>query len=83
MDDSFFYFKLADDHFICLSPLSKDILGDLGADSLGDEFGYFLYESSDRSSHSCTKILAKCESYEAASRLIELYKTSPVISRAA
>jgi hypothetical protein len=77
MDDSFFYFKLAKQHFICISPLSKGLLGEMNTDGLGDEFGYFVYESTENSPRGCTSILAKCESYESASRLIEIYKTAP------
>lgn len=75
MEDSFFYQRLSAEHFICISPLSKHILMALQVDGLGDQFGYFVYESADGSPRGCTKILAKCESYESASRLIELYNT--------
>lgn len=79
MGDSFFYLRLEAKHFICVSPLSKSLLDDLGVDGLGDEFGYFIYESTEPSPKGCMKILAKCEGYETASRLIEIYR-SPVIA---
>lgn len=80
MDDSFFYFRLEAKHFICVSPLSKGVLDELGVDGLGDEFGYFIYESTEPSPKGCTNILAKCEGYETASRLIEIYRSPTLAS---
>ena len=83
MDDSFFYRRLAAKHFICISPLSKELLNDLQVDGLGDEFGYFVYESADGTPRGCMNVLAKCDGYEAAYRLIELYRSRDARSLAA
>ena len=83
MDETFFKFEVTPDHFVCLSPLSQEIIDAFGADDFGDDFGYFIYESRGIGSSQCTSILAKCPSYEAASRLIELYTSGIRLKRAA
>jgi len=73
MDDSFFKIEIAPNHFICMSPLAQEVLDALGVDDLGDDFGYFIYESTGRSITGCINVLAKCPSFEAAARLLEIY----------
>ncbi len=73
MDDSFFKMEIAPNHFVCMSPLTQDVLDALGVDDLGGDFGYFIYESIGYSTTGCTTVLAKCPSYEAAVRLLEIY----------
>ncbi len=78
MDDSHFRYEMRPGHYICLSPLSDEILDELGVDGLGDSFGYFIYETEGGVSASrCTNVLAKCPSYEAACRVLEIYSSHP------
>jgi hypothetical protein len=74
MDDSFFSIEMEPGQYICISTLNKEILEESGVDGLGDDFGYFVYESADEGSGTkCINILAKCPDFEAASRLMEIY----------
>lgn len=83
MDETFFKFEVGPNHFISLSPLSDEILDEMGVDNLGGDFGYFIYESFGSALSQSTSILAKCPSYEAASRLMELYISRVRMRRAA
>lgn len=55
----------------------------MAVDGLGDDFGYFIYEAiGDARRSQCCNVLAKCPSYEAAMRLVELYAMRPYASAA-
>jgi len=75
MDEPHFRFELHPGHFVCLSPLNDDVLDELGVDGLGDGFGYFIYETAGgpEATH-CINVLAKCPSFEAACRVLEIYR---------
>jgi hypothetical protein len=74
MSDHFLKFETEPGHYICVSTLTKDVLDSLGVDGLGDDYGFFVYEAiGDKTRSRCSNVLAKCPSFEAASRLIELY----------
>ncbi len=74
MDDAAFSIKIGLNKYIVLSPLSKEAIEASGVDGLGDDFGYFVFESvGGVSPQKCSKVLAKCPDYESASRLMEIY----------
>lgn len=56
---------------MCISPLNEDVLDEAMVDGLGDDFGYFVYETIGPRSKACIEVLAKCPTYEAAVRLLE------------
>lgn len=61
-----------------VSPLDEEVLDAMAVDGLGDEFGFFVYETNGPSPRDCINVLAKCPTYEAAIRLLEfLAPTGP------
>lgn len=65
--------RLANDHYVCMSPLTREFFDSLDVDGLGDDFGYFVYESQGAFPVQSITVLAKCPSYEAAARLMQIY----------
>lgn len=80
MDDSIFKLQVGADHYVCMSPMTKEDLRGLDADGLGDDFGYFVYEAEGRGSSREITLLAKCPSMEAADRLVQLYGLAAHVS---
>lgn len=65
--------SLTDGREICVSPVSSDAFEASQAHSLGDDSGYFIYESDHNNPESGIEILAKAASYAAALRLIDIF----------
>lgn len=78
MSDAFFRIALAEDHYMCISPLDEEVLESAMVDGLGDEFGYFVYETRGRRDCLSIEVLAKCPTYEAAMRLLDFLVMSPL-----
>ena len=83
MTDAFFRIALGPHHYMCVSPLDEEVLTAAEVDGLGDEFGYFVYESTGARGTAYIEVLAKCPTYEAAIRLLEFLAPSPRPSVAA
>lgn len=71
MSDTFFRIALGPEHYMCVSPLDEEKLDAAMVDGLGDEFGYFVYESTGPRINPFIEVLAKCPTYEAALRLLD------------
>ena len=74
MDDDLFAVEKLDEHrSLCISTLAHSTVVELGADHLGGDRGYFVYEMTDGPFGDGINILAKAISHEAAHRLVELW----------
>ena len=73
MKQFLFSVRLPDGNEVCIAPVSADAFEDNGADSLGDDTGYFIYEYDPRRSEAGIEILAKAASYEAAVRIVDIF----------
>jgi hypothetical protein len=75
MDDDLLFVTRLDEHrSICLSPLARETVEEAGANHLGGDKGYFIYEVNDNPLANGINILAKVVSLEAAFRLVELWR---------
>ena len=73
-DDLLFVGRLDEHRSICVSSLARETVEEAGADHLGGDKGYFIYEVNDNPLANGISILAKVVSLEAAFRLIELWR---------
>jgi hypothetical protein len=73
MRELVFSARLSDGRDICVAPLSRDTFENNKAFSLGDDYGYFIYEIDSRAPQSGIEILGKAVSYDAAIRLIDIF----------
>lgn len=75
MDDDLFAVEKLDEHrSLCISTLAQSTVVELGADHLGGDRGYFVYEMTDGPRGGGINILAKATSLDAAQRLIDLWR---------
>lgn len=72
--------SLTDGREICVAPVSSDAFEASQAHALGDDSGYFIYESDIKNPESGIEILAKAASYAAAMRLIDIFVTASGVS---
>jgi hypothetical protein len=72
-DDLLFVARLDKYRSICLSPLARETVEEAGAQHLGGDRGYFIYEVDDNPISNGINVLAKAASLEAAFRLAELW----------
>jgi hypothetical protein len=73
MNAILFSSTLPDGREVCVSPVSKDAFDANGAQTLGDDSGYFIYECDNKHPFSGIEILAKAVSQEAALRLVDIF----------
>ena len=72
MSHVLFSSELPDGKQICIAPVSIDAFEANEAYALGDDTGYFIYERDGRKSAGI-EILGKAASYEAATRLVDIF----------
>jgi hypothetical protein len=65
--------SLPDGREVSVSPVSSDAFEASQAHALGDDSGYFIYESDIKNPESGIEILAKAASYAAAMRIIDIF----------
>jgi hypothetical protein len=65
--------RLPDGREVCVAPVSSDAFQANGAQSLGDDSGYFIYEYDERQAGTGIEILGKAASYDAAMRIIDIF----------
>ncbi|MGE3301829.1 MAG: hypothetical protein AB7M12_01795 [Hyphomonadaceae bacterium] len=76
MDDVFLSARISASRSICISPLPRQTYKEVGAQGLGGEFGYFVYEIDTSAMKGGIEVIAKAASLEAAQRLFELISNS-------
>jgi hypothetical protein len=82
MDDELLFSAKIDRYrSICLSVLPPQTLDETGADNLGGDRGYFIYEVNDSPVANGVSVLAKVASLDAASRLVDLWQDARRRSR--
>jgi hypothetical protein len=74
MTDAILYERITEMTELCISPISRAIFDAYEVDGLGEDEGYFIYERARNGE--ITDILAKCPSFEAAAKLVELFRTA-------
>ena len=77
MRHTLFSAELPDGRTIHIAPVSVDTYNDCQAFTLGDNSGYFIYET-DQMRQSGIEILGKTASYDAAMRLIDILSASQI-----
>lgn len=82
MDDAFFNIPMGVKRVICIAPITREMLSSSGVDSLGDDCGYFVYETNEGDPIRAFNILAKAPSLEAAEKLAELLAAAAEWQRA-
>jgi len=65
--------SLPDGRSICIAPVSDEAFEANQAHALGANAGYFIYEYDAKQPHAGIEILAKAVSFDAASRLADIY----------
>lgn len=76
MDDDLLAVERLDNYrSICISALSRSTVHELEAEHLGGDGGYFICEVDERPEGGGISILAKAASWEAAWRLIDLWRS--------
>ena len=73
MDDILGSFDLGNGRSVHVAALARDTLEGSGAEHLGHQ-GYFLFESSDIPGEKGINVLCKAASFEAALRLVDVFK---------
>lgn len=73
-DDLLFVGRLDEHRSICVSSLARETVEEAGADHLGGDKGYFIYEVNDNPLANGISVLAKVVSLDAAFRLIDLWR---------
>lgn len=73
-DDLMVVERLNNSRSLCLSTLARQTVTESGALHLGGDCGLFIYEVDDSLGDAGVQILAKAASWEAALRLIDLWK---------
>lgn len=82
MDDAFFNIPMGMKRVICITPITREMLSSSGIDCLGDDCGYFVYETVEGDPIRAFNILAKVPSLEAAEKLAELLAAAAEWQRA-
>lgn len=59
MDDAFFNIPMGMKRVICVAPITREMLSSSGIDCLGDDCGYFVYETVEGDPIRAFNILAK------------------------
>lgn len=72
MDDLCWFAPCGANRTLCVSTLSQSVLQEAEIVSLGNDFGYFIYEVDERPRSAGIQILAKFASEDAAVRLAEI-----------
>jgi hypothetical protein len=73
-DDLLFVGRLDEHRSICVSSLARETVEEAGANHLGGDKGYFIYEVNDNPLANGISVLAKVVSLDAAFRLIDLWR---------
>lgn len=73
MEDILASIDLGNGRSVHLAALAKATIEDAGAEHLGHQ-GYFLFEAVDSPGHKGINILGKAASFDAAMRLIDVFK---------
>lgn len=73
MDDLLWCVKISETRSLCVSPLSPATVHENGADNLGSDAGYFIYEVENGPASAGIAILGKAASEEAAARLVDIF----------
>lgn len=76
MDDFASFRRISGSRYLYVSTLSKETLGDVGADHMGGDNGYYIYEVDERIGVGGIDVLAKAASFDAALRLLDVFEES-------
>ncbi|MGI9488094.1 MAG: hypothetical protein ACR2RF_19890 [Geminicoccaceae bacterium] len=78
MDDDFLFVEQMDAYrSICISTLNYESLNEEEIDGFSVDCGYFIYEVSENPLAKGISVLAKAASFEAAMRLVDLWRSRP------
>jgi hypothetical protein len=84
MDDDLVAVERIDNYrSICISTLARSTVQELEAEHLGGDCGLFIYEVDESPRGGGISILAKAASWEAAHRLIDIWRSRARVTAAA
>jgi len=66
--------RLRDGRHLCVAPVPVGVYESNQADALGGDTGYFIFEFDEANPQSGVEVLGKAASYDAASRLVDIYR---------
>lgn len=76
MDEVFVSIPLSEERSICISAITREMLDESGITELGDDYGFFVYETFPHQPQAGIEIIAKAASIDAAMKLAEILKAA-------